>query len=100
MSKRAEEASMKVYPEDIVTVNGPLDGGRPIQVDEDIRYRKGFIKGYELAINGMLEIVKEYVKKGVRCMDQSSDADDQGGYTFWDGFHNCAENLLRELKDE
>ena len=45
----------------------------------------------------LIKIVEQYVEKGQRCMDMSKN--EQGAYTFWDGFHNCAENILRELKD-
>ena len=44
----------------------------------------------------LIKIVEQYVEKGERCMDMSKD---QPEYEFWDGFHNCAENILRELKD-
>lgn len=91
---------MKMYPEDDVLFYIVDTPDKKIPVTLFGREKSGFILGYEQAEKDMLEIVKEYVKKGVRCMDQSADADDQGGYTFWDGFHNCAENILRELKDE
>ena len=43
-----------------------------------------------------IKIVQQYVEKGERCMDMS---ENQPEYEFWDGFHNCAEKILRELKD-
>ena len=54
-------------------------------------------KGYKQAEKDIIAIVKEYVEKGLRCMEQS---DKFQMHTFWDGFHNCAENILRELEDE
>lgn len=47
----------------------------------------------------IMNIIQEYIDKGERCMNQSNDDNDQASYTFWDGFHNCAENILREIKD-
>lgn len=52
-------------------------------------------KGYEQAEKDILAIVKQYIEKGERCMD--GDGESQI-YAFWDGFHNCAENILRELE--
>lgn len=47
----------------------------------------------------LAKIVKYYFDHGDKCMEQSNDAKDQGGYTFWDGFNNCAECILRDLED-
>lgn len=47
----------------------------------------------------VISIIKEYVAKGERCMNQSNDNNEQDLYKFWDGFHNCAENILREIKN-
>lgn len=46
------------------------------------------------------QIVKELQEKGERCMDQSNTDSDQGSYTFWDGFKNCAENIERSLDQD
>lgn len=46
------------------------------------------------------EIVKQYIEKGIRCREQSAENDEQGEYTFWDGFTNCAESILRELETD
>lgn len=54
----------------------------------------------ELARADLLAIVKEYMEKGERCMQQAyEDVEEDGEYAFWDGFHNCAENILREIED-
>ena len=59
---------------------------------------RGFYEeGYEQAEKDIIAIVKEYVEKGLRCMEQS---DKFQVHTFWDGFHNCAENILREMEDK
>ena len=47
----------------------------------------------------VMRIIKEYVDKGERCMNQSIEQEDYNVYTFWDGFHNCAENILEEIKN-
>ena len=51
-------------------------------------------------VEELKKIVQEYVEKGSRCMNECTDADDPGIYNFWDGFHNCALNILRELEEE
>ena len=54
---------------------------------------------YKLGVSKeeLKKIVQEYVDKGDRCMDQSED--DAEAYAWWDGFHNCAQGILRELED-
>ena len=47
----------------------------------------------------IINIIQEYIDKGERCMEQSDEQKDDKTYTFWDGFHNCAENILEEIKD-
>lgn len=47
----------------------------------------------------IMNIIQEYIDKGERCMKQSNDNNEQDLYKFWDGFHNCAENILKEIKD-
>lgn len=47
----------------------------------------------------IVEIIKKFVEKGERCMQQAVEDQNPGNYTFWDGFHNCAENILREVEE-
>lgn len=47
----------------------------------------------------IINIIQEYIDKGERCMEQSGEQKDDKTYTFWDGFHNCAENILEEIKN-
>ena len=83
---RAEEAALKAYPHYTAE-----------NITEVTNARHFFAKGYEQAEKNILAIVKEYLEKGLRCMELS----DESHYrVFWDGFHNCAENILRELEDE
>lgn len=56
--------------------------------------------GVSLERERVRQIVKEFQKKGERCMDQSNSDSDQGSYTFWDGFENCAENIERSLDQD
>ena len=56
--------------------------------------------GIALERERVRQIVKEFQKKGERCMDQSNSDSDQGSYTFWDGFKNCAENIERSLDQD
>lgn len=50
-------------------------------------------------ISRLSKIVRFYFDHGDKCMEQSNADGDQGGYTFWDGFNNCAECILRDLED-
>lgn len=43
-------------------------------------------------------LIGQYIEKGERCMTQSEENEEQEHLNFWDGFHNCAENLLRDVK--
>ena len=82
---RAEESASKAY------------GGVP-------QLRRAFINGYEQAEKFFISKLKEYMAKGEKCMDDVLDdvvyLDKDITYSFWDGFHNCATNLLRELESE
>lgn len=60
------------------------------------QYNLAYKRGYEQAKKDTIAIIKDYVEKGIRCMEQS---DKFQMHTFWDGFHNCAENILRELEE-
>lgn len=55
-------------------------------------------KFYDLGKAQIKEAVQELVDKGERCMDQSED--NQDAYNWWDGFHNCAQGIMRELEEE
>lgn len=47
----------------------------------------------------VIRIIKEHIDKGEKCMEQSNSDDEQDIYKFWDGYHNCAENILNEIED-
>lgn len=47
----------------------------------------------------IVKTIKEFAEKGKRCMQQAVEVKDQENYIFWDGFHNCAENILREVAE-
>ena len=98
MSK-AEERALEAYPIKTMIVHKKIAVGayEPYKIDENSTNRQIYVNGYEQAEKDILAIVKEYLEKGLRCMEQS---DKFQIHTFWDGFHNCAENILRELEDE
>ena len=52
----------------------------------------------ELAREEMKKIVKKYEAQGNRCKAQSIDNNETDNSYFWDGFENCAENILRDLQ--
>ena len=70
-----------------------------IEFDANAKNRKLVEVGYQLAVRDFRKLVGKFSEKGLRCMNQSADDNDQSCYTFWDGFHNCAENIQRELED-
>ncbi len=72
--------------------NGPMTHAEYDRLAKCARYF------YDLRAAQIKEVAQELVDKGDRCMDQSED--NQDAYNWWDGFHNCAEGILRELKDD
>lgn len=52
----------------------------------------------ELAREEFKKIVKKYEAQGNRCKAQSLDNNETDNSYFWDGFTNCAENILRDLQ--
>lgn len=93
---KAEQKALEAYPK---VENGKIWTSTfgVIEVDKYAPERKAFQKGYEQAEKDFLAIVKQYIEKGERCMEQEGESQI---YAFWDGFHNCAENILRELEKE
>jgi len=96
MSK-AEEAAMKAYPVKEEWVGNQYG----YLADVNATARKKYQEGYEQAEKDVIAMVKKYLEMGHRCMEQSLKYDDESSYTiFWDGFHSCAENILRELENK
>lgn len=107
MSKAEEKANKRwpIHPWTILPKEG--EHGEIINFDEwldDYRIwiqsfsaNGGYKEGYKQATQDIITIVKEYLKKGSRCIEESTESQI---YSFWDGFHNCAENILRELEEE
>jgi hypothetical protein len=92
MSKRAGQAALEAYPDSERDKTGIVTFlGFPQAV------RDYYIKGYEQAEKDFIDLVKQYIERGERCMEQEGESQI---YSFWDGFHNCAENILRELEVE
>jgi len=44
-------------------------------------------------------ITDQFIEKGKRCEQQAVEDNDQENHIFWDGFRNCAENILRSVKE-
>lgn len=95
MSNRADiiEKAYKTYP----ILRRTDDDGMPYDAHADLQ--QGFIIGYEKAEKNIRKIVEKYRKSGAKCMQQSADANEQGEYTYWDGFNDCAIAILRELEN-
>ena len=92
MSKRAEErASIAAHG-----WQSDKEGNMTLEMFPE-PFRRGFVKGYEQAQKDFIALVKQYLEKGERCMEQEGESQI---YAFWDGFYNCAENILRELEEE
>ena len=70
---------------------------KPYFANPKSKYAELFVVGYMQAEKDFIALVKQYIKKGERCMEQEGESQI---YAFWDGFHNCAENILRELEKE
>ena len=59
MGKRAEEAALKAYPEELTTAYGPLPGASaPCIFDGNRLYRIGFKRGYEQAEKDIIAIIE------------------------------------------
>ena len=96
MSK-AEERALEAYPPTFTSGKRYAKRVQSEKVDTHAPIRSIFIKGYEQAEKDILAIVKKYLEKGSRCIEESTES---RIYSFWDGFLNCAENILRELEEE
>lgn len=47
----------------------------------------------------IVKTIKELFSKAERGMQQAEEDQDQGSYIFWDGYHTCAEGILREVEE-
>lgn len=100
---RAEERALERFPEQMTPLvyQDVIDAfGGKTEVDFNLLPRGYFQLGYETAEKDVIALIKQYLEKGERCMKQSIDDGEGDIYTFWDGFHNCAENILRELEED
>ena len=91
MSKIAEQKALEAYPYNRAYTDND------VEYDGNFCNRLPYIEGYEQAEKDIIAIVKEYLEKGLRCMEQEGESQ---LFAFWDGFHNCSENILRELKEK
>ena len=99
MNKRAEDATRKIHNRALLKAENysiSHEGSIIEEVAFGRGFKAGFIEGYAQSEKDFLALVKQYIKKGERCMEQEGESQI---YAFWDGFHNCAENILRELEN-
>ena len=99
MSKRAEQAANEIY-KDGIELFGRRDRNGNLIIHPEIMIgilQNACQRGYEQAEKDLIALVKQYIEKGERCMEQEGESQI---YAFWSGFHNCAENILRELEEE
>ena len=90
-----EEAARKKYP--TYWAKAVMPDGSTINLDANETTRNVFKLGYEQAEKDFIALVKQYIEKGERCIEQEEESQI---HAFWNGFHNCAENILRELEEE
>lgn len=56
--------------------------------------------------NQIVNVVKQYIDKGVKCYEECLDEDDsESGYDrsnefYWDGFSDCAQAILKEIENK
>lgn len=100
MNNRAEQAVKRIHNRALLEAEkyATCHGG---SITEEVAFgrgfKAGFTEGYVQAEKDFIALVKQYLEKGERCMEQEGESQI---YAFWDGFHNCAENILRELEEE
>ena len=75
----AEEA----YPKKIKTICGPLPGGEPFDIDDNIIPRQGFISGFNVGANYVLD---EILDKTSRCITVKD---------AYEAFLECVEQLKK-----
>ena len=100
MSKRAGQAVGKIHNRALLEAEKYATSHAGSIIEEVAfgrGFKAGFIEGYEQAEKDFIDLVKQYIERGERCMEQEGESQI---YAFWDGFHNCAENILRELEVE
>lgn len=91
MNKRAEQKALEAYPISRL----PFFPWSEASYDTNEERRMVYKEGYEQSEKDFITLVKQYLEKGERCVEQEGESQI---YAFWDGFHNCAENILRELE--
>lgn len=97
MSKRAEERALEAYPQNEIIVYGPLPGANePNRIDDNLKYRIGYIEGYEQAEKdlGWISVKDRLPEVGhfvLTCVDDSGTPQSVGmalllkDGTWWDG---------------
>ena len=44
-------------------------------------------------------VIKQYADKGGRLFLEASESNESDAESYWDGYKDCADGLLRELED-
>lgn len=72
-------------------------------VEEESKHTEVWVEGRTIFEQeggpAIVKTIKEFVEKGKRCEQQAVEDNDQENYIFWQGFQNCAENILREVEE-
>lgn len=97
MSKRAEEATLKAYPEHLTQVWGPLPGGDIFTVDNNTIPRKAYKQGYEQAEKD-LTLTWEDIKTIVQILTKDDWYDFEIADKLWS--QEFYEEVLRRFKKQ
>lgn len=90
---RAEQRALEAYPQNEVIVYGPLPGANePNKIDDNLKYRIGYIEGYEQADKD----IKEWIEEQLTILDKQTllHPDDS---VFW-GQRNAYKQIKDKLK--
>ena len=59
-----------------------------------------YMAGYKVAMMEVLNTVRELSYKGMMGMNESIDHADWSEYRKWEGYRECAEELMKKLMDD
>ena len=73
-----------------------LTAGYPMPEDT-VLFNKGVVEGRRLEKEDCLAIIKDNVNRASRCMDEATGYEE---YPYWDGAHDMANAIRREIEKE
>lgn len=88
---KAEERALEAYPKNEITVYGPLPGAsEPNRIDDNLKYRIGYMEGYNQAEKD----IKEWIEEQLTILDKQTllHPDDD---VFWG-----QRNAYKQMKDK